>query len=123
MKATATQDGWKKVQRKVDYMDVNQEQVCALTEDERKELLQKKLCFYCRKPGHINQNCRKHLGQGKTRYTERESRSLIKKTDVTEEPTQLARTEIDEIVARIRSMNDDMKSTLNDQLAVDELGF
>ena len=102
--------------RKTDYMDVDQAQLRALSVEERKKLLKEKLCFYCRKPGHVTKNCRKRLAK------ERQDEASIKKNEA-EEAIQTQRSEVDEIVARMRGMNDDMKNSIHDQLTVDELGF
>jgi hypothetical protein len=47
--------------RDPDAMDVD-----ALTMEERKELLEKRACFFCKKPGHFAKDCRSKQRQGNT---------------------------------------------------------
>ena len=117
------QAGWTKVKSKnVDYMDVDKIQIRALTASEREKLRKENKCFYCKKQGNITKNCRKRLNQGRTSNP---APSSGRKTEAEEEEEQprLRQSEVDEIVARIRGMTDDMKQNLNDQIAVDEMGF
>ncbi|KAJ3508838.1 hypothetical protein NMY22_g16489 [Coprinellus aureogranulatus] len=44
--------------------DPNAMDVDALTTEERKELLQKRACFYCKKPGHFARECRSRQRDG-----------------------------------------------------------
>ena len=47
-------------------MDPNTMDVDALTMEERKELLEKRACFFCKKPRHFTRECRSKQQQGNT---------------------------------------------------------